>query len=82
MRWPVSSASSFEQPVGERPISPAPAVHYAAPMNPLLLIVILLLLFGGGGFYVGGPSGGGGGLGLIILICLIVFLFGGFRSKN
>ena len=51
-------------------------------MNPLLLIIILMLLFGGGGFYIGGPGYGGGGVGLVLLICLVVFLFGGFRTKN
>ena len=51
-------------------------------MNPLLLIIILLLLFGGGGFYIGGPAIGGSGLGLILLICAIVYLFGGFRSRR
>jgi hypothetical protein len=50
-------------------------------MNLLLLVVILLLLFGGGGFYWGGPAYGGGGLGLVLLICLIIFLVGGFRRK-
>ena len=51
-------------------------------MNPLVLIIILVLLFGGGGFYLGGPAYGGGGLGLILLICLIVYLFGGFRGRK
>ena len=51
-------------------------------MNLLLLIIVLLLLFGGGGFYIGGPAVGGGGLGLIILICLIIYLFGGFRGRK
>ena len=51
-------------------------------MNPLLLIVILLLLFGGGGFYFGGPAIGGSVLGLALLICLIVYLMGGFRGKG
>jgi hypothetical protein len=51
-------------------------------MNPLLLIIILLLLFGGGGFYIGGPVYGGSGLGLVLLICLIVYLFGGFRGPK
>ncbi len=49
-------------------------------MNPLLLIIVLLLLFGGGGFYIGGPAYGGG-LGLVLLICLIVWLCGGFRTR-
>ena len=50
-------------------------------MNPLILIVILLLLFGGGGFYFGGPVYGGSGLGLILLVCLIIYLMGGFRTR-
>ena len=45
-------------------------------------MVVLLLLFGGGGFYLGGPVIGGSGLGLVLLICLIVFLMGGFRSSK
>jgi hypothetical protein len=49
----------------------------------LILIVILLLLFGGGGGWYGynrsGPWGGAGiGLGTILVICLIVWLLGGF----
>jgi hypothetical protein len=55
---------------------------YIAVMNLLLLIVILLLLFGGGGFYIGGPVIGGSGIGLILLICLVVFCLGGLRTKN
>jgi hypothetical protein len=50
-------------------------------MNILLLMVVLLLLFGGGGFYFGGPVIGGSGLGLILLICLAVYLLGGFRPR-
>jgi hypothetical protein len=42
---------------------------------------VLLLLFGGGGFYFGGPIIGGSGIGPILLICLIVFIMGGFRGK-
>ena len=45
-------------------------------------MVVLLLVFGGGGFYFGGPVIGGSGLGLVLLICLIVFLAGGFRSSK
>ena len=41
-----------------------------------------MLLFGGGGFYFGGPVIGGSGLGLILLICLVVYLMGGFRSRK
>jgi len=51
-------------------------------MNLLLIILILLLLFGGGGFYFGGPVIGGSGLGLILAICLVVYLLGGFNKKN
>jgi len=47
-------------------------------MNILLLVVILLLLFGGGGFYLGGPFIGI--LGLILLICSVLYFMGGFRS--
>jgi hypothetical protein len=50
-------------------------------MNLLLFIVVLLLLFGGGGFYFGGPVLGGSGLGLILAICLVIYLFGGFRPR-
>jgi hypothetical protein len=67
---------------GEDPIGERHERGYTASMNTLLLIIVLLLLFGGGGFYIGGPAYGGGGLGLILLICIIVYLFGGFRTKN
>ena len=45
-------------------------------------MLVLLLLFGGGGFYFGGPVIGGSGLGLVLLICLIVFVMGGFRTRS
>jgi hypothetical protein len=61
---------------------PIGALGYHETMNPLLLIIILILLFGGGGFYLGGPVYGGSGLGLILLICLIVYLMGGFRTRR
>ena len=51
-------------------------------MNILLLLVVLLLLFGGGGFYIGGPVLGGSGLGLTLLICLVVYLAGGFPRRK
>jgi hypothetical protein len=47
-----------------------------------LLMVVLLLLFGGGGFYFGGPVIGGGGIGLILVICLVIYFVGGFRSTK
>jgi uncharacterized membrane protein YccC len=55
---------------------------YLTAMNILLLIVVLLLLFGGGGFYFGGPVIGGSGLGLILALCFVVYLLGGFRTKS
>jgi hypothetical protein len=58
------------------------AVCYLTAMNILLLILVLLLLFGGGGFYFGGPVIGGSGLGLVLVICLVVYLLGGFRTKS
>jgi len=45
-------------------------------------MVVLLLLFGGGGFYFGGPVIGGSGLGLVLLICLVIFVMGGFRGSK
>jgi hypothetical protein len=66
--------------MGRRPHWNGVATCYSSVMNMLLLIVVLILLFGGGGFYFGGPAIGGGGLGLILLICLIVYIAGGFRG--
>ena len=57
-------------------------MDYLIGMNLLLLVVVLLLLFGGGGFYFGGPVIGGSGLGLVLAICLVVYLLGGFRPRN
>jgi hypothetical protein len=51
-------------------------------MNILLILVVLLLLFGGGWFYFGGPVIGVSGLGLVLLICLVIFLAGGFRTTK
>ena len=51
-------------------------------MNLLLVVVVLLLLFGGGGFYLGGPAYGGSGIGLILLVCLVIYLMGGFRTRR
>jgi hypothetical protein len=51
-------------------------------MNIFLVLVVLILLIGGGGFYFGGPAVGGGGLGLVLLICLAVYIFGGYRTKS
>ena len=49
----------------------------------LLLIIVLLLLFGGGGGYYGysrwGTGGGVGILGLVVIIAVVLYLFGGLR---
>ena len=66
----------------EHPIEVFTAARYDAAMNPILLILVLLLLFGGGGFYIGGPGYGGGGLGLVLVICLIVYMVGGFGGRK
>lgn len=68
--------------MGEGPISVLIPERYPPGMNPLLLIIILLMLFGGGGYYAGGPAYGGGGIGLIVLICFIIYLMGGLRTKK
>jgi len=67
---------------GEDPISTLRSARYLASMNLILALLVLCLLFGGGGFYFGGPYIGGGGIGLIVLICLVIFVMGGFRTKN
>jgi hypothetical protein len=68
-------------PWGEDPIGVIASVSYSKSVNPILLILLLLLLFGGGGFYFGGPAIGGGGIGLILVVCLIIYCMGGMRSK-
>ena len=67
--------------VGKGPIGGMAAAWYLATMNLIVLVLILFLLFGGGGFYFGGPIIGGSGLGLVLLICLIIYFMGGFRAK-
>ena len=69
-------------PWGEDPIGATPPVGYVPGMNILFLMLVLLLLFGGGGFYFGGPVIGGSGVGLILAICLVVYLVGGFRTRS
>jgi len=80
----AAQADSKRQPAlwGEDPIGTVAAMGYPPAMNILLLLVVLLLLFGGGGFYFGGPFIGGGGIGLVLLICLVVYFMGGFRTKT
>jgi len=67
---------------GEYPIPVAWVPCYASSVNLILLLIVLLLLFGGGGFYIGGPAIGGGGIGLVLMVCLVIFLTSGFRSKS
>lgn len=43
-------------------------------MNLLVLVIVPIVLFSDGGLYIGGPAVGGGSLGLVLLICLIVYL--------
>lgn len=69
-------------PLGERPYRRRAETCYLIGMNILLLMLVLLLLFGGGGFYFGGPVIGGSGLGLILAICLVIYLLGGFRTRS
>ncbi len=68
--------------VGKAPLGREKLRGTVVVMNSIILILVLLILFGGGGFYLGGPAFGGGGLGLILLICLIVWMFGGFRTRS
>lgn len=51
-------------------------------MNLLLLALVVLLLFGTGGFYIGGPAVGGASIGTILIICLAIYLLGGFRRRS
>jgi hypothetical protein len=84
---PAANSALWERPdsrefrVGKGPMVAVAAKRYRGAMNLLLLVIVLLLLFGGGGFYFGGPVIGGGGLGLVLVICLIIYFMGGFRSK-
>ena len=81
-RFSQGTTDDAPAPWVEDPIGNHAAAGYLAGMNTLLILVVLLLLLGGGGFYFGGPAIGGGGLGLVLLICLVVFLMGGFRTKS
>ncbi len=52
-------------------------------MSTILIVVVLVLLLGGGGGYYGyrsyGASGLGGVLGLILIVGVLVWLFGGLH---
>jgi hypothetical protein len=51
-------------------------------MSTILIIVVLVLIFGGGGgYYAHGRYGGtglGGVLGVVVLVLVALWLFGGF----
>jgi hypothetical protein len=55
-------------------------------MGTILIIVVLVLLFGGGGGYYGyrryGGPGLGGALGLVLIIFLALWFFGGLRFNG
>jgi hypothetical protein len=78
---PLVAVGKVSQTIGADHGTRAPGAPPCC-VNPLLLVIIILLLVGGGGFYLGGPAFGGGGIGLILLICLIVYLMGGFRGRK
>jgi hypothetical protein len=75
----ISSLQSFRHFL---PLLPPATERYPRDMNILRPLVVLLLVFGGGGLYFGGLVIGGGGLGLILVICLIVYFTGGFRGSK
>jgi hypothetical protein len=68
--------------VRRRPHINLAVVWYLVVVNLLIILLVLLLLFGGGGFYLGGPAIGGGGIGLILVICLVIYFTGGFRRTK
>jgi hypothetical protein len=55
-------------------------------MSTLLIIVLVVLLLGGGGGYYGynryGSRGFGGAIGLVLVILLVLWFFGGLRIGN
>ncbi len=55
-------------------------------MSTILIVVVLILLLGGGGGYYGysryGGSGLGGVLGLVLVVVLALWLFGGLQLNS
>jgi hypothetical protein len=55
-------------------------------LSLIVIIVVLVLLFGGGGGYYGyrryGGSGLGGALGLVLIILLVLWFFGGLHFRR
>jgi len=52
-------------------------------MSTLLIVIVLILLLGGGGGYYGysrhGGAGLGGVVGLVLVVCLVLWLFDGLH---
>ena len=54
-------------------------------MTTVLIIVVLILLLGGGGYYGHSRYGGrglGGVLGLVLVVMLVLWLFGGLGLRT
>jgi hypothetical protein len=51
-------------------------------MDALLFVVALLLMFGWGGFYLGGPVVAASGLALVLMLCVLLYVMGGLRTKT
>ncbi|MGB6451317.1 MAG: DUF3309 family protein, partial [Steroidobacteraceae bacterium] len=55
-------------------------------MGTILIVVLIVLLLGGGGGYYGysryGGSGIGGALGLVLVILLVLWFFGGLHLSR
>lgn len=55
-------------------------------MGTILIIVLVVLLLGGGGGYYGynryGGTGLGGALGLVLVVFLVVWFFGGLHISR
>lgn len=79
---PSSASPENPAPWGEDPIDIGRGARYLNGMNLLIIMLVLLLVFGGGGFFFGGPVIGGSGIGLILLICLVIYFMGGFRGSR
>ena len=79
---PLRTGERSQKPCQQETESFSPIVDsecYSTSMPTLLIVLLLILLLGGGGFYLGGPAYGGGGIGVILVICLILYLMGVFR---
>jgi hypothetical protein len=70
------------------PVDAEPLVAKAGRWNmgTILIIVVVILLLGGGGGYYGynryGGRGLGGALGLVLVILLVIWFFGGVHLNT